>query len=472
MVAAADTVQCVPQSGSKRPSKLLFLLPAAIAACLVFAFIMFSDKTVTLTALSSSSPNFKPGTSVNINQLDLPKNRHVSFRTADGSVIELKGPCSIKFYAVNSISMDEGMSNVRLSANSKNFEVSTSHGVITDLGTAFGVSVSELSSEVHVYDGKVLVTTDSDKKTLEKGQSIQFKKTEFKAIDFNNNILEDKPDLLFLGERELRPGEQMELQMDSGGRELKAQVSMKFEKDKGLQYKIIARSGEKKVFESDVHGASDQFEIKIPASEGELILEMKVVKGAVVNGIVNLKDLSLQTEGFHPYEGESLVQAGSYWRYLYTSDPPSEWMGNDFMDNFWKSGQGALGYGDHDLKTKIGSNDLRKTISRIYLRKEFDIKGIELNSLKKLHLNLLADDGAVIYMNGREIVRYNIPEGPVSPETRAIKRATGNSGEMIYRNFNVPSTSLVMGKNVICVILYQIEGKSSDMRFDLKVSAF
>ena len=113
--------------------------------------------------------------------------------------------------------------------------------------------------------------------------------------------------------------------------------------------------------------------------------------------------------------------------YLFKSRPAEGWKVERFDASSWKSGKAALGYGDKDLITKIGSNDLRKTVSRIYFRHEFSIEDLEINALKKLNISLLADDGALIYLNGREIIRYNLPEGEIKDDTKALKTAVAQA---------------------------------------------
>ena len=276
-----------------------------------------------------------------------------------------------------------------------------------------------------------------------------------------------------MGSRELHPGEQLELQLDSAGKQLKAEVSLKYEKQKDLSYKIEAFSKDKKVYESKVYTADENYEIDIPTLDSkDLTIEMTVLKGHVANGRLQIENLELVTEGNRPYEGEMLIKSNSSWSYLFNKNPTQNWMSKDFDDSSWHKGITSIGYGDSDLRTKIGGDELKKTVSKIFFRHKFDLGNLELNSVKKLKLNLLADDGALIFINGREATRYNLPEGPINLETRALKIVRQDDGEMIYHNFTIPSHFLLPGSNVVSVILFQRKGKSSDMRFDLQMTAF
>ena len=84
-----------------------------------------------------------------------------------------------------------------------------------------------------------------------------------------------------------------------------------------------------------------------------------------------------------------------------------------------------------------------------------------------LVLSLCVDDGAVIYMNGKELGRVNMPLGPVSAETFA-SQAIGDSSEGFYVRLRVPSAELRAGqKNGLAVEVHQAAVTSSDLFFDL-----
>ena len=51
-----------------------------------------------------------------------------------------------------------------------------------------------------------------------------------------------------------------------------------------------------------------------------------------------------------------------------------------------------------------------------WFRREFQA---DPGALEALQLRLLRDDGAIAYLNGTEVLRVNMPEGPVTPETLA-----------------------------------------------------
>lgn len=97
-----------------------------------------------------------------------------------------------------------------------------------------------------------------------------------------------------------------------------------------------------------------------------------------------------------------------------------------------------------------------------YLRKEFTINN--LNSLSN-ELQCLAhiNDGAIIYLNGKEIYRFNL-EGNVNDSTRA----TYEMDSYATVSFNIKKSDLTSGQNVIAVELHSAKNSGS-VAFDLSL---
>src|SRR5204863_4574307 len=113
----------------------------------------------------------------------------------------------------------------------------------------------------------------------------------------------------------------------------------------------------------------------------------------------------------------------------------------------WKSGRAQLGYGDGDESTVIGygSNANNKFVTT-YFRRSFNVTNPA--SITSLQLQLLRDDGAVVYLNGQEIVRSNMPSGTVAYSTLA-SAAIGGADESAWYTYTVNPALLVTGTNVI-----------------------
>jgi hypothetical protein len=180
---------------------------------------------------------------------------------------------------------------------------------------------------------------------------------------------------------------------------------------------------------------------------------------------------ALICSGFKTYGQTTLIAKGSSWNYLDTDTRPTNWETSSFNDASWSSGNLVAGYGTitgASISTTIsyGSNSSSKYITT-YFRKTINLSSPSYSSLD---LNLLCDDGAVIYVNGVEVQRYNLPTGTISHSTTA-NSAVGGSDEGDYTTYNVSASNLVNGNNTIAVEIHQANGSSSDLGFDLEIIA-
>lgn len=90
-------------------------------------------------------------------------------------------------------------------------------------------------------------------------------------------------------------------------------------------------------------------------------------------------------------------------------------------------------------------------------------------ALDPVVLDIRADDGAVVYINGTEAARFNMPEGPVSQTTLAAS-SISSLAEVEFSDFPLDDALLVDGTNVIAVELHQAAGDSADVVLDLALS--
>lgn len=167
---------------------------------------------------------------------------------------------------------------------------------------------------------------------------------------------------------------------------------------------------------------------------------------------------------------ETLIANGSRWQYWDRgSTPPGDWTDLGYNDSGWSSGPAQLGYGDGGEATVIsyGPNSQSKRLA-YYFRRAFTVTG--LDTVEGLDINLVRDDGAVVYLNGQELLRSNMPAGPVTYSTTAAS-AVGGANESRWYEFSFGPQGLTSGQNVIAVEVHQTSGTSSDISFDLSVEA-
>ena len=165
-----------------------------------------------------------------------------------------------------------------------------------------------------------------------------------------------------------------------------------------------------------------------------------------------------------------LVQTGSDWRYLDDgSDPGTAWRANDFDDSAWNQGPAQLGYGDDDETTPIGfGGDPDDKHLTYYFRQTFEVA--DASQLIKLGAWLKRDDGAIVYINGQEALRSNMPSGPVDFQTSALS-AIGGGAEDAWSHHRLLPGLLQDGTNTIAVEIHQANPGSSDISFDLNLTA-
>ena len=112
----------------------------------------------------------------------------------------------------------------------------------------------------------------------------------------------------------------------------------------------------------------------------------------------------------------------SVWKILDNgSNQGTAWYGTGFSDAAWKSGSAELGYGDGGEVTTVGTIGYRSqygrraTYATTYFRRTFTVD--DPSQLTAFTLELVRDDGAVVYINGQEARRINMPDGAVTYQT-------------------------------------------------------
>jgi secreted PhoX family phosphatase len=163
-----------------------------------------------------------------------------------------------------------------------------------------------------------------------------------------------------------------------------------------------------------------------------------------------------------------LVAATSTWKYLDNgSNQGTAWRTATFNDAAWASGAAELGYGDNDETTVVGyGSDAANKHVTTYFRQQFQVTS--LVGYTQLKLRLIRDDGAVVYLNGVEIFRDNLPTGAIAYTTPASATISG-ADESTYVEAIVPKSALVAGTNTIAVEVHQDRGNSSDVSFKLEL---
>ncbi len=167
---------------------------------------------------------------------------------------------------------------------------------------------------------------------------------------------------------------------------------------------------------------------------------------------------------------DTLIYQGTVWKYFdHGTSPGSFWYSSNFNDSSWASGPAELGYGDGDENTVVsyGPNSANKYITT-YFRSSFNCLNSSL--YKGLRLFLKRDDGAIVYLNGNEIYRSNMPNGLINDSTLALGPISGGA-ERLFVLAGIAPSLLINGTNSMAVEVHQNVVTSSDLSFDLALLA-
>jgi hypothetical protein len=165
----------------------------------------------------------------------------------------------------------------------------------------------------------------------------------------------------------------------------------------------------------------------------------------------------------------TLISSGSVWKYRDNGIPPSaDWTATAYNDTAWAAGPARLGYGGDGEATTLsfGGNPQNRYLTT-WLRRAFTVTDARL--FDALKIDLQRDDGAVVYLNGVEVLRDNLPSQTVTPSTRATSDIAGPD-ELAWQTFIVPSSALRSGANVLAVEVHQAASDSTDLGIDLRLS--
>jgi hypothetical protein len=98
-----------------------------------------------------------------------------------------------------------------------------------------------------------------------------------------------------------------------------------------------------------------------------------------------------------------------------------------------------------------GSNPSAKPMT-VYVRTTFNAGTV--SGVTGITARLLVDDGAVIYLNGTEVYRFNLPTGTITNATAASRYIAGTE-EQQWRTVTLPATALVNGTNTLAVEVHE-----------------
>ena len=164
---------------------------------------------------------------------------------------------------------------------------------------------------------------------------------------------------------------------------------------------------------------------------------------------------------------DTLISTGAVWKYLDDrTDQGAAWVEPNFDDSAWPQGPAKLGFGDGDEATLLNAGVFPDRLITAYFRHSFSLASA--SAVSNLVLRVRRDDGVVVYLNGVEVFRDNMPPGPITYSTLATAVMPD---ETAFVTASISPGSLVSGQNVLAAEVHQVNAASSDLGFDLELTA-
>ncbi|MCX6952477.1 MAG: CotH kinase family protein [Verrucomicrobia bacterium] len=222
------------------------------------------------------------------------------------------------------------------------------------------------------------------------------------------------------------------------------------------------------------------------------------IDGADPRQVGGALDASALTATTGTVAASTILTAGQTWKWLLPTAAPAadaaglSWTAPGYADGAWSSGAAPLGYGETSgLATNVAPVAPNYPAADVepgaaYFRTTFTATGT--TGLTSVAFEIMADDGAVIYLNGVEAARVNFPLAP-TPATYG-QEALGpidpgnNYGPIETMFVSVPFDRALLkeGVNTLAVEVHQAlysfpanptnaypRNDYSDMRFDLRI---
>ena len=189
-------------------------------------------------------------------------------------------------------------------------------------------------------------------------------------------------------------------------------------------------------------------------------------------GIVAALVFFLQASGAR---SDVIVPSGAEWQWLHPTDgvDPAKsdadfhttFYKADFDDSAWKKGRdkkgprGGFGYGEEEFEgVDLGQPEEFSNRKAAYLRLKFSTK----ESFDKIVFKCQRDDGIIVYLDGKEVVRDNVGKGKEAYDLFAVRTISG-SFETKVNSYSLKD-GLSAGDHILVVSVHNRSGESSDMR--------
>ncbi|MBQ9363038.1 MAG: CotH kinase family protein [Bacteroidaceae bacterium] len=156
----------------------------------------------------------------------------------------------------------------------------------------------------------------------------------------------------------------------------------------------------------------------------------------------------------------------SPWKYYdQGSLDGKNWMAVNYSDDAWSEGTPPIGYDYNNQHPEI-ETETAGNLPTYYFRKTFDLTSYAVDD--EYTLNWIADDGFIVYVNGKEAGRYNMPSGEVTYSKYSSTWAHDNPDR---GTMTLDASLFHQGSNLIAVELHNNSGTSTDIYWQASLTA-
>ena len=161
-------------------------------------------------------------------------------------------------------------------------------------------------------------------------------------------------------------------------------------------------------------------------------------------------------------DGAVEIEKNAVWRFYDSpTSPGNQWNKNSFNDFSWKKGAAELGFGDSPA-TYLASG--RTTY---YFRKKITLyNAVQYSAFT---VNIRRDDGVVVYLNGAEVFRDNLPSGVINSSVQALNNCSDDGGGVLQ--FVLLPSQFMQGENLLAVEVHNSSPADTDLTFELELTS-
>lgn len=178
--------------------------------------------------------------------------------------------------------------------------------------------------------------------------------------------------------------------------------------------------------------------------------------GTLADSVCEGPPQRMLSNGVAPERGRfDAIDYGATWKYsARATEPGLDWATGAYDDTDWPEGSAQFGYGEGDEATTLTA-----VAPSYYFRRVVSLA----SAISDATLNLVFDDGVVVYVNGVEVARRNV-ENPAH-----AAYASRSSGDNTEATLPLALDAFHTGDNTIAVLVKNASAASDDVSFDARL---